>query len=335
MTARTYVAIPAPHQITTGRFTAELSFPASVRRRAVQHHSIAVELARIYGVEASTPIKRSPRCSFFDENGGHGDRSGDRDERRLKVAGAPRALARYLAVLPRVLTSIERLATKAARAFGKWRRSLMTVLSGVLEDETPATLRTRATQFRAEVLGHLVTFIAQGAPEERYLDLKRPLWEQAPAIAAEVWQESGGVDPWRVAEDEVQEQLHRMRHLQLSVVGDQSADPADATQIPDTVEEFLTLTGPALTAPAEVAFGRGVIRCAPPRPSGTPQRPHVWSRPTCHRKPRVRQLSPLHPSSPHTGTSRPGSAPARRAWRPHRSAAFAHLPGQSRTHCMS
>ncbi|GAA3086999.1 hypothetical protein GCM10020000_87160 [Streptomyces olivoverticillatus] len=146
-----------------------------------------------------------------------------------------------------MLTATERLATRAARAFGTWRRSLVAVLSGHLEYEDPATLRIRAKDFRAEVLDTLVGYLALGAPRTLHRDPARPLWEQADAVASEVWHDSP-VDPWSVPEADIQAQLERMQHTELSIVdGPETEQPT--VMVPDTVDELLELSGPAQKAP--------------------------------------------------------------------------------------
>ncbi|MGW1976641.1 hypothetical protein [Streptomyces sp. NPDC001889] len=251
MTVRPYVEIPRPYETSPNRFDVELFFPASSKRRAEQHHKIAWELARIYDVDAATPFKINPRWSVYEEQWGNGQPHGWRDYRRLDVHGKPRALARYLAALTRVITSIERMATRAARTFGTWRRSLIAQFSGHLEYEDPTTLRIRAKDFRTQALDTLVGYLAPGAPRAPHRDPSRPLWEQAATVANEVWEETGGVDPWSVPEDDVRAHLDRMRHIELSVVAEPAAPSAHAVTVPDTVEELLELSGPADRAPAE------------------------------------------------------------------------------------
>ncbi|MEU6331556.1 hypothetical protein ABZ851_30395 [Streptomyces sp. NPDC047049] len=269
MTSRPYVEIPRPYEFSPDRFDVELNFPASSRKRAEQHQSIAWELARIHDVEAHTPYKINPRWSVYEENWGNGQRHGGPDYRRLEVHGNPRSLARYLAALQRVLTAVERLATRAARAFGSWRRSLLAQFEGHLEYEDPTTLRIRAQDFRSAALTQLTRFLAQGAPDAGHRDSSRPLWEQADTVAAEVWAQAGGVNAWEAPEDEVQEQLQRMLPLQLSVV--EAMESREVTpQVPDTVEELLELSGPAEQAPAEhVPAAAPATRAAPaPAPRG-------------------------------------------------------------------
>ncbi|MDJ0347211.1 hypothetical protein QMK19_39085 [Streptomyces sp. H10-C2] len=255
MSPSSYVEIPRPYLQCPNRFDVELAFPAASKARAEQHQRLAWELARIHDVEARTPYKVNPRWSIYEENWGNGQRHGWLNHRRLEVHGTPRALARYLAALNHVLTSIERLATRAARAFGCWRRSLLAQVSGHLDYEDPTTLRIRAKDFRAAALRHLTGFLAQGAPHPGHRDNSRPLWEQAAAVASEVWHETGGIDPWAVPEEDVEQQLARMDHTDLSIVDQQPAAPepqADAVPVlPDTVEEFLVMSGPAHQAPRE------------------------------------------------------------------------------------
>ncbi|MFB6887198.1 hypothetical protein ACFCY8_40990 [Streptomyces noursei] len=251
MTSRPYVEIPRPYERSPNRFDVELTFPASRRKRAEQHQHIAWELARIHDVEAHIPHKVNSRWSVYEENWGNGERHGGPDYRRLQVHGKPRSLARYLAALQRVLTAVERLATRAACAFGRWRRSLLAQLEGHLEYEDPTTLRVRARDFRSSVLMTLTGLLAQGAPRAGHRDPFRPLWEQSDTVAAEVWAETGGVNAWEAPETDVQTHLQRMLHTELSVVGAPDT-AATAPLVPSTVDELLELSGPVEQAPVEL-----------------------------------------------------------------------------------
>ncbi|MFD3422460.1 hypothetical protein [Streptomyces decoyicus] len=319
MTSRPYVEIPRPYEFSPALFGVELSFPASIRKRAEQHQHIAWELARIHDVEAHTPFKVNPRWSVYEENWGNDEQFGGPDYRRLKVYGKPRSLARYLTALQRVLTTVERLATRAARAFGSWRRSLLAQAEGHLEYEDPTTLRIRAKDFRSTALTVLTGFLAQGPREADHRLSSRPLWEQADIVAAEVWAETGGVNAWEAPENEVQEQLQRMLPIQLSVVEAPESHEV-SPQVPDTVEELLELSGPAEQAPVEAApamptpapggcvpapAGRTAAGSRPPgRAGGTAPVPRsAGLRPgTCRGRPRS-------PAAPPGRLSHPGTAP--------------------------
>ncbi|WP_431984162.1 hypothetical protein [Streptomyces qinglanensis] len=291
MTPRPYVEIPRPYEYSPERYDVELTFPASNRKRAEQHHRIAFELARIHPVDTHTPYKLNPRWSLYEEKWGNGERFGSPDRRRLKVDGSPRALAHYLATLQRVLTTVERMATRAARAFGSWQRSLPGQMEGHLEFEDTTTLRIRAKDFRASALAALTGFLAHGAVEVVHRDRSRPLWEQASTVAAEVWAETGGINPWVVPEDEVEEQLQRMRPLNLSVV---EAPEQSAPQVPDTVEGLLELSGPAEQAPH-------TVREAPRPPVRTAHGHDRLVRAARHRRPPVRPNGPAPASRPGAG----------------------------------
>ncbi|MFF4205600.1 hypothetical protein ACFYZ8_33685 [Streptomyces sp. NPDC001668] len=256
MTSRRYVDIPRPHQLSPGRFQADLYFPASAPKRARQQHAVATELARIYGVNATIPALDGP-----DGSVAQAPVTGRLDYRRLKVQGKPRSLARYLAALRRVLTSVERLATRAARAFGSWRRSLLTVLSGHLDDETPSTLRARAAGFRAEVLSTLISYLARGPQQLPRRDPSRPLWEEAEGMAFEVWQQVGGIDPWAVTAEEIDAELQQMLHTDLSVVEQPETEDVPAVQftMPETVAELLEQSGPAEQAPLEDVVHQKIV----------------------------------------------------------------------------
>ncbi|MFP8908207.1 hypothetical protein [Streptomyces atacamensis] len=220
---RTYVEA-APYVNGYGRFEAELTFSASDKRRALEHRSAAVELTALYGVEWRTPWTLTPGWTVYREQS-EGTQFGRLDDRRMIVSGPERAVARYLAALPRVLAGLEAAATRAARAFGRWRRSLIAVLSGHLEYEDPSTLRVRAREFRTAVLGHLVTYL-RTPPAPATSDPARPLWEQAAAVAAEVWAERP-VDPWEAPGDEVAAVLaSAARPAALAVVEPVTTAPA-------------------------------------------------------------------------------------------------------------
>ncbi|MFF8399889.1 hypothetical protein [Streptomyces sp. NPDC016172] len=203
-----YVEIPRPYESGPDRFTVELHFPAASKRRAKQHHDVAWTLADVHGVEASTPYKVNPRWSIYEENWGNGERHGWLDERRLRVDGSPRALARYLAALTRVLDAVEGLATRAVRAFGSWKRSV--AAEPHLEYEDESTMRVRSREFRADALGALVRGLAGAVSDGPARDSSRPLWEQYGTVAAEVWAEAGGVDLAEAPEEDVAVHLARM-----------------------------------------------------------------------------------------------------------------------------
>lgn len=203
-----YVEIPRPYESGPGRFTVELRFPAASKRRAVQHHGVAWALAGVHGVEASTPYAVNPRWSVYEEKWGNGERHGWLDERRLCVDGAPRALARYLAALSRVLDAVEGLATRAVRAFGAWKRSV--AAEPHLEYEDASTMRVRSREFRADALSALVRGLGAAGADVPRRDDSRPLWEQYRTVAAEVWAQTGGVDLTEAPEDEVAAHMARM-----------------------------------------------------------------------------------------------------------------------------
>ncbi|CAL9326738.1 hypothetical protein [Streptomyces sp. SudanB91_2054] len=203
-----YVEIPRPHESGPGRFTVELRFPAASKRRAKQHHDVAWTLAGVHGVEASTPYTVNPRWSVYEEKWGNGERHGWLDERRLSVDGAPRALARYLVALGRVLDAVEGLATRAVRAFGVWKRSV--AAEPHLEYEDASTMRVRSREFRADALSALVRRLGAAGADVPRRDDSRPLWEQYGTVAAEVWAQAGGVDLKGADESAVNAHLARM-----------------------------------------------------------------------------------------------------------------------------
>ncbi|MFF9901320.1 hypothetical protein [Streptomyces longispororuber] len=203
-----YVKIPRPHESAPGRFTAELEFPAASKRRAQQHHGVAWALADVHGLEMSTPYKVNPRWSVYEEKWGNGQPHGWLDERRLHVDGPARALARYLVALERVLDEVEALATRAARVFGAWKRSV--AAEPFLEFEDACTMRVRAREFRADVLCVLAQHVGARRQPTGERDSSRPLWEQHGAVAEEVWAAAGGVDLERVDDCAVTALMARM-----------------------------------------------------------------------------------------------------------------------------
>ncbi|MFD7501563.1 hypothetical protein [Streptomyces sp. NPDC059850] len=239
-----YVEIPRPYESVPNRFTVELHFPAASKRRAVQHHHVAWHLADVHGVEASTPYRVNPRWSIYEENWGNGERYGWLDERRLRVDGPRRALARYLDALTRVLDAVEGLATRAVRAFGAWKRSV--AAKAHLEYEDASTMRVRSREFRADALTALVRGLRGTVPDAPGRDSSRPLWEQYGTVAAEVWAQAGGVDLAEAPEEGVAAHLARMlpdepEQGELFTVQDITArsvpaptasDPATAVPVP-------------------------------------------------------------------------------------------------------
>ncbi|WTD07577.1 hypothetical protein OH717_33980 (plasmid) [Streptomyces albidoflavus] len=266
-----------------GRFEAELSFGASGKRRALEHRSAAVALTGLYGVEWRTPWALTPGWTVYREIS-EGTRFGRLDERRMIVSGPARNVARYLAALPRVLAGLEAAATRAARVFGRWRRSLMAVLAGHLDYEDPSTLRVRAREFRTAVLGHLVDYL-RTPPAPAASDPAHPMWEQAATVAAEVWADRP-VDPWDAPEDEVTAVLTAAgRYTEPSVIAPAPAPaPAD-----DHEREGQDAEGEALDAQddehQELGASTGGARAeltgadhtpqvtGPPRASRSPNRP--------------------------------------------------------------
>lgn len=313
MTSRSYVSIPRPYETAPGRLNVTLVFDAADAHRAGEHRATAVELARLYGVEHRTPFRATRNWTAYQEMT-YGKKFGHLDPRRIEVWGPTRNIARYLAALPRVLAGLESAATRGARAFGQWRRSLLAELSGHLEFEDPTTLRIRAKAFRTQVLAHLVTFLLTGPDPARGRDNRTPLWEQSALVAAEAW-EAAPVDPWAIDEHALQEVLNRVHWIEEpSVVQPTTPQPAPAA--PDTVEEFLELAGPASLAPVEAAVQRpgrrirgGVPLPAVRRPGATPWRmvrasgrqprvgvSHAWRRRPAQRVRRAASAAPAPPA---------------------------------------
>ncbi len=274
---RTYVEVSYVNGF--GRFEAELSFGASDKRRALEHRSAAVAVTGLYGVEWRTPWALTPGWTVYRELS-EGARFGRLDERRMIVSGPARNVARYLAALPRVLAGLEAAATRAARVFGRWRRSLMAVLAGHLDYEDPSTLRVRAREFRTAVLGHLVDYL-RTPPAPAASDPARPMWEQAAAVAAEVWADRP-VDPWDAPEDEVTAVLTAAgRYTEPSVIEpapaadhEQEDEDAEGEALAAQDDEHQEHDDPTGEARAELTGADHTPQVTgPPRSSRSPYRP--------------------------------------------------------------
>ncbi|MCX5199707.1 hypothetical protein OOK31_38520 [Streptomyces sp. NBC_00249] len=173
------------HRQTGSHSQARITLPAHRAHRARDHRAIVLELARLLGVQTS-----SPRRLLAD-----GTHTGAELWRHVDVTGPARAVDRMLTALGPVMTRLERMATRAARRYGAWRRSLMTVLSGVLDEFTPTEVKNLGRRYRSDVLAHLTASMAQGPQQPVRDDARRPLWERADAVAAELWIQDP-IDPW-------------------------------------------------------------------------------------------------------------------------------------------
>lgn len=242
MKPRSYVEISRPHSPAPGRLDSEVRFAVSSRARAHAHRSAALRLAGAFDLEYVTPWRVNPRWSIYKEQT-EGIRYGAPDERRLQVSGPEGTVTQFLAALPPLLEQLEAAATRAARAFGSWRRSAAAEAAGHLDYEDAGTLRIRAQQFHTDVLAHLVGFLGEPAPgvtADR--DGSRPLWEQSKAVAAEVW---AGV-PMTLRADAAEKVPAGCDQDLLPWLPMAPLRPS----VPSTVEELLRLAG-SDPAPAE------------------------------------------------------------------------------------
>ncbi|MEY9839524.1 hypothetical protein [Streptacidiphilus sp. EB103A] len=238
-----YFTHTRPRETEPGRVDAELAFPVASRVRAGAHHSAAVTLAQVHGLDWHTPFKLNPNWTPYRELT-EGIRFGQQDERRLTVWGPARRVATFLTALQRTLAQVEAAATRAARALGTWLRSARA--EEFLQYEDSSTLRYRARDFRIWVLWHLVAALAGPAPQAPDRLEGRPLWEQSATVAGEV-HASAGIDLSFVDEDAVVAILARVRRLEAP------APQPQEPQVPDTVQELLHLAGPVARAPREAA----------------------------------------------------------------------------------
>lgn len=166
-----------------GRARAELRFERAGGKGPARC-SAAWRLADVYGVDAAYRYH-----SRHYAPGSLSDPGPQRDPLTLRLAGTPESVARYLAALPRVLARLEALATKAARAFGRWSRSAAAAAHTEYEDA--ASLRARARAFRADAFAALLPALLDHPGALATVQPERPLWEQGRAVgeqlATELW----------------------------------------------------------------------------------------------------------------------------------------------------
>ncbi|MGV9315168.1 DUF6884 domain-containing protein [Streptomyces sp. NPDC003691] len=140
------------------------------------------------------------------------------DELTLDLSGQPERIAHLLSAAPRYLARVEALATKAARAYGRWTRSAAGQTAHEYTDENGRRAYARA--FRAGAFRAAADYYGISALPPRDLDPARPLWDQAARIA---WDIVKGEEPVRLAglhdEDEAAE---------LLAAADRTPDPAAA-----------------------------------------------------------------------------------------------------------
>ncbi|MGW2227495.1 DUF6884 domain-containing protein [Streptomyces formicae] len=106
------------------------------------------------------------------------------DELRLELSGTPERIARYLSAVPRYLARVEALATKAARVYGRWARSV--AAEDALEYVDANGRRAYAARFRAEAFAAVADYLGITGLPPLPLDPSRPMWDQARAVAYDV-----------------------------------------------------------------------------------------------------------------------------------------------------
>ncbi|MEW1551469.1 DUF6884 domain-containing protein [Streptomyces tsukubensis] len=128
------------------------------------------------------------------------------DELALDLSGQPERIARLLSAAPRYLARVQALATKAARAYGRWTRSAAGQSAHEYVDASGS--RAYAREFRAGAFRAAADYYGISALPPRDLDPARPLWDQAARI---VWDIVKAEKPVRLAglhdEDEAAELL--------------------------------------------------------------------------------------------------------------------------------
>ena len=167
-----------------GQATARLEF-ARAAGKGKARAAAARRLAVIYRVETRHPY----RVDHY--NPASPDAPAPRpDMLRLDLSGNPERVARLLSALPRYLARVEALATKAARAYGRWARSAAGETA--LEYVDAGGRRRYATQFRTAAFETAVDFFGISALP-RHVDPAAPMWDQAARITWELVKTEGPV----------------------------------------------------------------------------------------------------------------------------------------------
>ncbi|MFI1890506.1 DUF6884 domain-containing protein [Streptomyces jumonjinensis] len=100
------------------------------------------------------------------------------DELRLDLSGTPERVARLLSAIPRYLDALDSVATRAARTYGRWSRSI----AGETALEYTDSPRAHARQFRARALSAAADYLGITSLSPGMVDDSRPLWGQAAAV---------------------------------------------------------------------------------------------------------------------------------------------------------
>lgn len=177
---RTRIAVDA-----RGDAEARLDFPRAAGKGKARARAVR-QLAVIYKVNA-----RSPWRTMHYNPASPDAPAPTPDELTLELSGTPERVARYLSAVPRYLAAVEALATKAARMYGQWARSVAAEDS--LEYVDASGRRAYAARFRAAAFASAADhFGISSLP--RYVDPSAPMWDQAPRVAWDLVKAAGRVN---------------------------------------------------------------------------------------------------------------------------------------------
>ncbi|MER7316285.1 DUF6884 domain-containing protein [Streptomyces halstedii] len=169
-----------------GRGEARLDFPRAAGK-GKPRAAAARRLAVIYNVTA-----RHPWRTLHYNPASPDAPAPTPDELCLELSGDPERLARFLSAVPRYLARVEALATKAARVYGRWARSV--AAEDALEYVDAGGRRSYASRFRAEAFAAVADYLGITGLPPRPLDPSRPMWDQARAVAYDVVKAEGPVE---------------------------------------------------------------------------------------------------------------------------------------------
>ncbi|TLQ38834.1 DUF6884 domain-containing protein [Streptomyces marianii] len=185
--------------IDRGRAEAALDFERAAGKGKARAAAVR-RLAVIYRVEARHPYRTlhynpaSPDAPLPTP-----------DELHLDLSGSPERVARFLSAVPRYLARVEALATKAARVYGRWARSV--AAEEALEYVDAGGRRAYAARFRAAAFEAAVDYFGISALP-RYVDPAAPMWDQAARVAWDLVKDEGPVNLYAMHdEDEAAELL--------------------------------------------------------------------------------------------------------------------------------
>ncbi|MFD0270911.1 DUF6884 domain-containing protein [Streptomyces sp. NPDC127106] len=242
--------------IDRGRAEAALDFDRAAGKGKVRAAAVR-RLAAVYRVEARHPY----RTLHYNPAGSDAPLPTP-DELHLDVSGDPERVARYLSAVPRYLARVEALATKAARTYGRWARSVAG--EEALEYTDAGGRRAYARRFRVEAFAAVAdAFGISSLP--RYVDPAAPMWDQAARIAWDVVKAEGPVSLYAMHDEAEAEEL--------LAAADRTPDPAAeaferelaelrAAERRRSARLFAALDGeelPADEAPVEEAAAEDVV----------------------------------------------------------------------------